>query len=178
MIKTPTLYAGFWKRKTAYAADVLIVLVLASLASWLLGSVAHAQSAADIQALQNAGLIGNDVNSAALTAAFSQFGLDVGDSSDITFDLFVSFATSAIYNIYLVAGPWQATCGKRWCGLKVVMRDGSPLTLKQSAMRHVASGLSMTLMGLGYMTMFFNREKAALHDLICDTRVVVGKPNI
>jgi 8-oxo-dGTP pyrophosphatase MutT (NUDIX family) len=99
-----------------------------------------------------------------------------GDSGSLVFSLFLSLAVSAIYNIFFVASSWQATPGKRWCNLMVVMKDGSAPSLTQSAYRHAASGISMLLLGAGYLTMAFNREKASLHDLICDTRVVVGKP--
>lgn len=172
----PLTYATFWKRKSAYALDVIIVLVLVSLTAWLLGGVAHAQTTEEIQALVDAGLIPANVNPADLSSAFQQLGLGGGDSGSLVFSLFLSLAVSAIYNIFFVASSWQATPGKRWCNLMVVMKDGSAPSLTQSAYRHAASGISMLLLGAGYLTMAFNREKASLHDLICDTRVVVGKP--
>lgn len=169
-------YASFWQRKWAYAIDVIVVMVLASFATGLLGGVAHAQSTAELQALIDAGLIPATVNAADLSAAFAQFGLGKGEQSTLLFDVVVSLAVSALYNILFIASHWQATPGKRVCRLQVVMRDGSRPRFTSAAMRHLANGLSMLLLGLGYLTMAFTREKAALHDLLCHTRVVVSKP--
>lgn len=168
-------YASFWQRKWAYAIDVVVVMILASIATGLLGGVAHAQSTAELQALIDAGLIPATVNAADLSAAFAQFDLGKGEQSTLLFDIAVSLAVSALYNILFIASHWQATPGKRLLHLTVVMRDGSRPRLAAAIMRHLANGLSMLLLGLGYLTMAFTREKASLHDLMSHTRVVVGK---
>jgi len=172
----PLLYASFWRRKWAYGIDVLIVLVLYALVSWLLGNVAHAQTAGDIQALKELGWISPTTDANALLAQMQ--GMSTGGSiipslTSILIELGLSIVVSAFYNIWFVAGGWQATPGKYWLGMKVVMTDGNALTLMQSTTRHLATGISMAMMGLGYITMAFNNEKAALHDLICNTRVVL-----
>lgn len=169
-------YASFWQRKWAYAIDVVVVMILASIATGLLGGVAHAQSTAELQALIDAGLIPATVNAADLSAAFAQFGLGKGEQSTLLFDIAVSLAVSALYNILFVASHWQATPGKRLLHLQVVMRDGSRPRLAAATMRHLANGLSMLLFGLGYLTMAFMRDKATLHDLMSHTRVVVNRP--
>jgi uncharacterized RDD family membrane protein YckC len=166
-------YAGFWRRKAAYGIDVMIVLVLYALASWLLGSVAHAQTAADLQVLKDTGWLSPDADASAL---LQQLQAQSGDGStsigSFVAEMFLSLLVSAFYNIWFVAGPWQATPGKHWLGMKVVGADGARLSLAQSALRHAANGLSMAILGLGYVTMAFNPEKAALHDMIAKTRVV------
>ena len=108
-------YASFWQRKWAYAIDVIVVMVLASFVTGLLGGVAHAQSTAELQALIDAGLIPATVNAADLSAAFAQLGLGKGEQSTLLFDVLVSLAVSALYNILFVASHWQATPGKRVC---------------------------------------------------------------
>jgi hypothetical protein len=177
-LPAPLRYAGFWKRFNAYGWDCLIVLIISMLASWLLGGIAHAQSAEDIRALVNAGLLPSDTNTqAAIKALQSDVSDSIFPSTDslMDADFIIGAMVSAIYNIFFVAGYWQATPGKRWCGLKVIMADGSKPTLKQSALRHAASGISMLCFGIGYITMFFTREKMAFHDMLCQTRVVYGK---
>jgi uncharacterized RDD family membrane protein YckC len=171
-------YAGFWRRKTAYGIDVLIVLVLYLLVSWLLGSIAHAQTA-EIQALKDIGWVSPDTDAAAIAnqlqnpnSGMAIASINTAFFQKILFELALSIVVSAFYNIWFVAGSWQATPGKHWLGMKVVMENGSPLTLTQSAARHFATGISMAMLGLGYLTMAFRADKAALHDLICGTRVV------
>ncbi len=169
-------YAGFWKRSHAYGYDVLLVGILSYVADWLLGSVARAQEVnlenaanADLQALIATGLLppGTDTSTAGpalldlITHAFSPS------------DLVIPLLVSALYNIYFVAGPWRATPGKRFCGIEVIHASGRGLSLLESALRHLASGLSMgPLGGLGCLSVAFTQERVALHDLLCHTRVV------
>ena len=40
------------------------------------------------------------------------------------------------------------------------------------AIRHTFTGLSMAPLGLGYITMLFTKQNLALHDIICNTRVI------
>ncbi|MES2985085.1 MAG: RDD family protein [Pseudomonadota bacterium] len=170
------VFAPFRKRFYAYGYDSLIVTVLAIFVGYLLGGIAHAQTAEDINTLVEAGLLppGTDINT--LTSLTSLSGM-LGQLIDWRV-LVVPFFTSAIYNIFFLTGSWQATPGKRFCGIYVTTAAGGRLTLPQSTARHVASGLSMLLSGLGFLTIFFTREKLALHDMICHTRVVIGKTNL
>ena len=169
-------YAGFWKRFNAYGIDGTLVLILSILIDQLFGT-AHAQgiSPDDLQQLNNAvaALQGGTVDPALQSGAQDAVMRSLMGGSLIPFvndNLFM--AISAIYNIAFVASDWQATPGKRWCKIEVVMQDGSRLTWLQSALRHAATGISMLMGGLGYITMFFTREKLALHDIICKTRVI------
>lgn len=167
-------YAGFWRRKVAYGLDATIVLILYTLVSWLVGSAAHAQGAADIQMLKDMGWIAPDTDTNAILAQMQTqaAGAVMPSMSRIVFEIGLSIVVSAFYNIWFVAGGWQATPGKHWLGMKVVTADGAALTLGQSAKRHVASGISMLSLGLGFFMAGFTREKTALHDMICGTRVV------
>ena len=178
MFIPPFRYAGFWKRFNAYGIDGTIVLILSVLIGWYLPE-AHAQTADELQQLNNAiaALQGNGpVDPGLQQTAQSAIMRSLTGGSLIPFvndNLFM--AISALYNIGFVAGKWQATPGKRWCGIVVVMQNGARLTLIQSAMRHALSGISILAGGLGYITMFFNPEKCALHDILCTTRVIYGK---
>jgi uncharacterized RDD family membrane protein YckC len=62
-------------------------------------------------------------------------------------------------------GRYAATLGKMACGLRVVMSDGGKVTYGRSLGRHFAKLLSGFMAG-------FDDEKRALHDRICDTRVI------
>ena len=176
----PVRYAGSWKRLTAYGYDAILVSILSYLASWLLGDIAQAQEIsiegaanADIQALIAAGLLppGTDA------AGASHLLWDTLSDAVSMADLVIALLVSAIYNIYFLAGSWQATPGKRFCGIHVIHASGRPLTLQESALRHAASGISMGILGgFGYLSMWFTKERLALHDMLCSTRVVMGTP--
>lgn len=139
-------YASFWKRFNAYGTDVLIVQLLA-LALVLMFT--RLPTLEDFVTMNQAA---ND-----WASGFTN----------------LSLVLSAAYNIYFVAGRWQATPGKRLCRIQVVNTDGSRLTFAQSAIRHAASGLSTLAFGLGFLPAAFTGEKTALHDMLCGTRVVM-----
>lgn len=168
-------YAGFWRRFVAYGMDASIVQLIAALAIWLLGSGANTETAADYAALSSlerlaAGSSPQEIQ-ALLTAGggLAAAGLSMGG-------FFIWAMASGIYNIWFVAGNWQATPGKRWCGIMVAMQDGTRPTLAQSALRWFAGFTSWASLGVGFMMAGWNREKCAMHDVICGTRVIY-RPN-
>ena len=83
---------------------------------------------------------------------------------------------SALYNILMVASPWQATLGKHYYHLRVVTRQGARLNLLQSTARHLACLVSFAPFMLGFLLPLAHREKAALHDVIASTQVIQGDP--
>ncbi len=72
----------------------------------------------------------------------------------------------------LFIGYLAATPGKMALSLKVVRPDGSPVGLGRSFARFFAKMLSGMILGIGYIMAAFDPEKRALHDQICDTRVI------
>jgi uncharacterized RDD family membrane protein YckC len=169
-------YAGFWRRFNAYGIDTLCVAILCVLASWFIGGDALAQ--ADDLGLSKLGTLSNALQTGNLTPETKDMiQADMEQAlKDGTFfparDAYLAMIISALYNILFVAGKWQATPGKHWLGLIVVMQDGRRLTLLESAIRHIVSGVSMAPSGLGYLTIFFSKKKLALHDMICNTCVI------
>ncbi|OQC14174.1 MAG: RDD family protein [Lentisphaerae bacterium ADurb.Bin082] len=65
-----------------------------------------------------------------------------------------------------------ATPGKKLLGLGVIRPDGTYVSFVRGMCRYWATGLSGLLCGIGYFMALFDDEKRALHDHICDTRVV------
>lgn len=163
-------YAGFWRRFTAYGIDGSIVQVLSFLVMWLLGSVAHAQTGDEtLRTLIDAGFLDPSNASESLATLLGQ-----SDTDDFFTgaDFLIWLLISTVYNVWFLIGRWQATPGKHWCGLKVVTEQGEPITLTRAAMRWLASGVSWIPFGLGYFCIGFSRQKAAMHDAICGTRVI------
>lgn len=75
------------------------------------------------------------------------------------------------FSVYFIR-KHQATPGKRMLGLRVVRADGSPVGAGKIILRYFGEQLSGILFMSGYVMAAFDDEKRALHDYICDTRVV------
>jgi len=65
-----------------------------------------------------------------------------------------------------------ATPGKMALGLKVVRPDGELISTGQAIGRYFAQFVDALTIGIGYMMAGWNSEKRALHDMICNTRVI------
>ena len=82
-----------------------------------------------------------------------------------------SLLLNAIYAIVFV-GRFGATPGKMALRLKIVRPDGSRVSYGRALGRWLAEMLSAILLLIGYLIAAFDDEKRALHDRICDTRVI------
>jgi uncharacterized RDD family membrane protein YckC len=90
-------------------------------------------------------------------------------------------AISALYHIVLVA-KYGATWGKKICGLRVVTATGEPVSYPRATGRYFAEmGILMVgnmfcyILGYSdYLAVVFDQQKRALHDHICNTRVVLN----
>jgi len=87
------------------------------------------------------------------------------------FQWIFGLALGLAYVTYFV-GAYSATLGKMACGLKVVRPDGEKVTYARACGRFFSDMLSSFTLGIGYIIAGFDEEKRALHDRICDTRVV------
>jgi uncharacterized RDD family membrane protein YckC len=137
-------YVGFWWRFAAYMIDGVILFAV------------------------------NFVISLGLGLSTLQFvGLDRGSAGLLTLALssFISLAIQLAYEVYFI-GAYGATPGKRACKIKVVRADGSPVGYALALGRFFAKILSSITLLIGYIMAAFDSEKRALHDRICDTRVI------
>ena len=83
----------------------------------------------------------------------------------------IGLVLNAAFVIYFT-GKYGATPGKMACKIEVIRSDGSPMTYGRATGRYFAEILSSLTLGIGYLMVAFDDEKRALHDRICDTRVV------
>jgi uncharacterized RDD family membrane protein YckC len=83
-------------------------------------------------------------------------------------------ALGGIYEVYFVCTR-GATIGKIAVNLKIVQADGSAIPRRLALGRYLAMGVSVLTGTIGFWMAAFDREKRALHDRICNTRVVVEK---
>jgi uncharacterized RDD family membrane protein YckC len=81
------------------------------------------------------------------------------------------YAVAIGYTTWFV-GKYAATPGKMACRLKIVSPDGGQISYLKAFARYFAELLSGLILGIGYIMVAFDDEKRALHDRICETRVV------
>ncbi len=75
------------------------------------------------------------------------------------------------YSIFFL-GRYGATPGKMACKLQVVTAEGGRVSFGRATGRGFAEMLSGIICDLGYLIAAFDGQKRALHDHICNTRVV------
>ncbi|HTT64761.1 MAG TPA: RDD family protein [Bryobacteraceae bacterium] len=83
----------------------------------------------------------------------------------------VDLAVGATYEGVFVS-RWGATPGKMALELKVVRPDGGPVSLGRAVGRYFAKIVSGIILMIGYIMAGFDSQKRALHDMMCDTRVI------
>ena len=146
---TRVRYAEFWIRLGAYLLDYLFTVGLCAVAGFMIGLVATITVGAD---------------SANAVIADHPMLLNL-----------LGIAIGAGYNVYFMSGKWQATPGKRICGIYIIRENGEPLTVSIALARYFAYFLSAIIFFVGFLMIFWTDEKKALHDIICRTRVIYGK---
>ena len=111
-------------------------------------------------------------------ALFFAFGLSVFtpqhsvEAAKLTMILwFVNYAVWIAYATFFV-GRFGATPGKMVLGIKVVNADGGKVSYLKAFGRVFAYFLSSFILAIGLIMAAFDREKRALHDRICNTRVI------
>ena len=83
----------------------------------------------------------------------------------------IGLGIRAFYNIWFI-GKLGATPGKMACGLRVICSDGEKVSYARATGRFFAEILSGMIFAIGYIMAAFDEQKRALHDRICDTRVI------
>ncbi|MBZ5737852.1 RDD family protein [Nocardioides mangrovi] len=94
---------------------------------------------------------------------------DLNDNGPIAVGALAVWAFLYSFGSHAVAGR---TLGKGIVGLRVVGRDGSPLSVRRAFVRTLAFPLSALVFGIGYLMVLVQREHRALHDLIAGTASV------
>lgn len=82
-----------------------------------------------------------------------------------------SITLTLVYQLWMLR-KYDATLGKMALGLKLLRTDGSKLTKGRIVGRYFSHFISAVTLYIGYMMAGWDDEKRALHDRICDTRVI------
>ncbi len=142
----PLNYAGFWIRAGAYLIDYIIVQITNFFVVFVM-----------------------------MAAGLSVERLPAGTSSHFrALNGAGTLLVSGIGVLYAVFfnGAFGATPGKMCLKLKIVRSDGRPITYLRAFARYFAQILSALFFGVGFMMASWDSQKRALHDTICDTRVI------
>ena len=148
--QTGAQFAGFWIRFVAYIIDAIILFVLSTIAQFaILGSRAV-----------------NPISDPAHPEAHLGEMLAAAGMAYL-----IGALTGATYES-LFLYKLGATPGKLALSLKVERPDGGPLTLGRAIGRYFSKLLSGFTLMIGFILAGFDSQKRALHDMICDTRVI------
>jgi uncharacterized RDD family membrane protein YckC len=144
----PLEYAGFWTRFAAYFVDGIITGIVGMILGAVIGGVYGA--AGGLAGHKAAGLIILQLVSAG-----------------------VGFGVRAAYFTYFIGKDGQ-TPGKKLCKIRVVNADGSQVSYAKAAGRFFGYILSGIILCIGFLMAAWDDEKRALHDRLCDTRVITA----
>jgi uncharacterized RDD family membrane protein YckC len=151
-------YGGFWIRFIARVIDVIILAVINGIVRFplrlMFGLGALGMGRFERFPGTGTGLI----------FAPAMLGL-IGIST------LIGLVLGVIYEVYFLTAH-AATPGKMVFGLRVIRADGGPLSPMLALGRHFALWLSGFILMIGYIMAAFDPEKRALHDRICETRVI------
>jgi uncharacterized RDD family membrane protein YckC len=140
-------YAGFWIRFVAWLIDAVIVTIVGFIINLPLRMLASYKLLNDPATIFSAG---------------------AGILGLVTLiNLLLWFA----YTVYFISTR-GATPGKLILGLKIVRSDGSPVTAGRAIGRGFGWLLSYFTILIGFIIAGFDSQKRALHDHLCDTRVI------
>lgn len=94
-------------------------------------------------------------------------------SSILIFSFLIPTLFYVAYHTFFV-GKFQATPGKMMLKMKIVRSDGESLSYLRAFGRYWGTYLSGLILMIGYIMALFDKpENRALHDRLCDTRVVM-----
>ncbi len=139
-------YAGFWIRLGAKLIDGVILWVV-SFALGFLAPLPFAMAEGPV--------------------ALEPYQSVAGTIAIMLLQISVPVAYTAVF-----ISKYRATPGKMVCGLAITTGDGSHVSAARAVGRHFAEIISSLILCIGYLMTAFDEEKRALHDRICDTRVI------
>lgn len=139
-----SIYAGFIKRIGAFIVDTIIYILINTIIVSIVIAIIRA--------------IFNDFN----VNSFYNIGFLSMTSFFIVFILYFAFSESS---------NMQGSLGKRLTKIVVVDQKGCKLNFSKAFIRAVAKFFSLLFL-FGYIFMFFNKKRQALHDFISNTTVI------
>lgn len=88
--------------------------------------------------------------------------------------MFINIAAGVSYETLMI-GRFGATVGKMAMKVKVVTGEGEKVSYLRALGRYFSKIVSGMILMVGYLMAAFDDQKRALHDRMCNTRVIVNK---
>ena len=145
-------YGGFWIRLGAYLIDAIILFMVENIVMFAV--IGRSAFPAPVQP-------DPEHPFAALAPMMGVLFTSMAINTVITAAYFTFFW-----------GKMGASPGMLALGLKVVRPNGAPISFGRALGRYFGTVLSSFTLCIGFIIIAFDQEKRALHDMICDTRVV------
>ena len=159
----PLELAGIWRRLIALWIDAMITWALAWISLFIVLGVFN---------------ISSDMLPTPTWVTGGGIGLDLPEQpnqSTISWPLWMLIITPTLYHGFLNASAWQATLGKRIMGVYVTSDRGERISLPTALFRHLLSYLSSFIFWIGYVIAIWMENRKTLHDMVCGTRVYLGR---
>lgn len=93
------------------------------------------------------------------------------NSARIALRAWLLIACGAFY-VWQWTGPGQTLPMKTW-RLKLVGRDGSPVSVQRALVRYIAAVAGTAALGLGFAWALVDRDRQFLHDRLAGTRLMM-----
>ena len=145
-------YAGFWIRVAAYLIDYVILMAAQFVIYSVMGISVFGATSLDLEA--------NEI-----------FTTTIGL---VTYALVI--VGSIAYFVLMESSSKQGTLGKMAVGIIVTDTNGNRITWLRALGRYFAKILSGIVLLIGHIMVAFTERKQGLHDMICSTLVVKGRP--
>ena len=85
------------------------------------------------------------------------------------------FLTWFVYTWGMMVLTRGQTLGKMALGIRICTRDGAPVDAGRAAARQAMAIVSAIPLGLGFLWAAWDPEKRTWHDMVADTRALVGR---
>lgn len=151
-------YAGFWLRFIAVLIDSIILGIMGQVAGSMVQTMVFPDSISRLAQMRE--------NPEALDPQMITFLLQM---MGVMF--LVGTVLGIVYDVVFIS-RYAATPGKLAVGVRIERADGSRLSLGRIIGRYFGRMLSGLVLCVGYLIAAFDDQKRALHDYLCDTRVV------
>lgn len=145
-------YGGFWMRFLARVVDGLILTVIFTPLSFVFFGMA------------GRGTVPQTGTPPDLSRLAPIFAVILGLSA-------VEVVLIGLYEAWFVSNR-LATPGKLVLGLQIIRPNGDKVSFPRALVRFILYYFGFLILGIGWIIAAFDDEKRALHDRICDTRVV------
>ena len=140
-------YGGFWWRVLAYIVDTIILNIVISIISGILGLGIGA------------------------SMAMVESGQENIFSAAMVMSMLISLVLTWLYFALMESSPLQATLGKLVVGVVVTDLNGNRISFGRATGRYFAKILSSIILLIGFIMVAFTERKQGLHDMVAGTLV-------